>query len=167
MAQDTAPVTEVWRRVPSFDSRYEVSNLGRVRFCNGRVRKLKTAVNGYLLLSVANGRGSADNVSVARLVCEAFHGACPEGFEVDHANRDRADNRPENLRWVSKAFNLAQRQLPCGTAHHAARLNEEAIRLIRSGETYRGRNSQLARQFGVSRETVRDVRNGKYWRHVG
>lgn len=42
------------------------------------------------------------NYFVHILVCTAFHGPRPTPkHQVDHINRDRWDNRPENLRWVT------------------------------------------------------------------
>lgn len=47
---------------------------------------------------------------VHRLILEAFAGPCPGGKpETDHINRDRADNRVENLRWVSVVENRRNR----------------------------------------------------------
>lgn len=43
---------------------------------------------------------------VHQLICEVFHGARPsDGFVVDHINRNRQDNRPENLRWLHVSEN--------------------------------------------------------------
>lgn len=48
--------------------------------------------------------------SVHRLICAAFHGLCPEDkTEVDHINRDKSDNRPGNLRWVTHSENMRNR----------------------------------------------------------
>ena len=50
------------------------------------------------------------NYYVHRLICEAFHGKCPEGkSQVDHLDRDPSNNRPENLRWVSPSENCRNR----------------------------------------------------------
>lgn len=43
---------------------------------------------------------------VHRIICETFLGAYPpDKPEVDHINRNRSDNRPENLRWCSRHEN--------------------------------------------------------------
>lgn len=48
---------------------------------------------------------------VHRLICETFHGPCPEGYEVDHKDRDKSNNRPENLRYVTRSGNLRNRRV--------------------------------------------------------
>lgn len=41
-----------------------------------------------------------------KLVCTAFHGECPEGYECDHINGDKMDWSADNLRWVTKEENI-------------------------------------------------------------
>ena len=53
---------------------------------------LQVKINGKLYL-------------VHRLVAEAFIGPIPEGYEVDHINRCRSDNRVDNLRIVTRSKN--------------------------------------------------------------
>lgn len=43
---------------------------------------------------------------VHRLICSAFNGRPQKGYDVDHINGDKADNRLENLRWASRSQNL-------------------------------------------------------------
>ena len=43
---------------------------------------------------------------VHRLVLETFVGPCPEGMECDHRNHNTADNRIENLAWITHSDNM-------------------------------------------------------------
>jgi hypothetical protein len=99
------PRPEEWRRIPSHPD-YEVSSYGRVlSYKRRQPRLLKGFVHplGYVRLNV-DGRQH----SVHRLVAEAFIGPCPEDKEVDHINRIRHDNRPENLRYLTRQENMAR-----------------------------------------------------------
>jgi hypothetical protein len=57
--------------------------------------------SGYLQVKL---RGANSPAYVHRLVAESFLGPCI-GKHVDHINRNRQDNRVENLRWVSVSEN--------------------------------------------------------------
>jgi hypothetical protein len=113
-------MTEVWRDIPGYEGRYQVSDLGRVKslaFCqrcvfkNGREgqrrtkeRILATQVqnSGYTLvhLHLDNQRKAC---SVHRLVAAAFVTGC--GDEVNHIDGDKGNNRAPNLEWVTSSEN--------------------------------------------------------------
>jgi hypothetical protein len=46
------------------------------------------------------------NLHCHKLVCTAFHGERPEGYECDHINGSNLDWSADNLRWVTTAENI-------------------------------------------------------------
>jgi hypothetical protein len=59
----------------------------------------KNPKTGYMILT--------GNVRVHQVVCTAFHGPAPEpNMVVDHIDTNRCNNRPENLRWVTRLENV-------------------------------------------------------------
>ena len=67
----------------------------------------KVKADGYVTICL-----DGKNQYVHRLVWEYHFGDIPAGMEIDHINHNRADNRIENLRLVTRAENaknLAQR----------------------------------------------------------
>lgn len=107
---------EIWKPIPGFDD-YAVSNLGRVKSFKGRNIKLlkpQTRVKGYKFVCLSN-ETDKKLIDIHRLVLIAFVGMPPEGKECDHINRVRDDNRLENLRWVTKVENEANKlkKFPC------------------------------------------------------
>ena len=117
---------EEWRIVPGYDGFYEVSSVGRVRSykttrrCpDGRPRMLAIHTDraGYKRATLER-----KHRYVHQLVALAWLGPVPEGHEVHHSNRIRGDNRPENLEYVTKKFNLANRgkrkKLRCPNCDH-------------------------------------------------
>lgn len=78
---------------------YAVTKFGDVyRYHNGgwEKRKLQKDKDGYLELTI---RGV--HYKVHRLIYEAIIGKIPSSLEVDHINRDRADNDISNIRLCS------------------------------------------------------------------
>ena len=117
---------EKWRDVRGYEGLYQVSSEGMVRSLDryvthsrnpdfnvlrkGKIMSPVNHGNGYLYVSLTM-RGKRKNHYIHRLVAEAFV-RNPNAFnEVDHKNRNRRDNRAENLRWVDHADNMANAEM--------------------------------------------------------
>jgi hypothetical protein len=143
----------VWFVSPSYP-KYEVNEKGEVRSVKTKKLRKQTIMNGYATICVYMGQEDVkdkwgrkkilDLVYVGRLVFEAFHplatlgGRLPRGmnrsgegnrerdFEVDHIDRNKLNNSPSNLRYVTKIENMANK-------------NVRALRGIQAVQTkYRG-----------------------------
>ena len=103
-------VIETWKEVPGYEGLYEVSNCGAVRSLNyqgkKRIKYLRNMKNldGYEAIRLYRD-GKVKKFSVHRLVYETFVGEIPEGYEIDHINTVRDDNRLVNLRVVTSKEN--------------------------------------------------------------
>ena len=101
---------EIWKDIKGYEGQYQVSDQGRVRSLNyrhtgkPRVLKLKEKRYGYLQVCLYND-GAKKWFLVHRLVWESFNGPIPEGYELDHINAERYDNRLSNLRVVTRKEN--------------------------------------------------------------
>lgn len=70
----------------------------------------KLESDGYVRISMRIG-GRSRFMRAHRLAWYMVHGAIPSG-EIDHINRNRSDNRIENLRDVSRTENMRNKSKP-------------------------------------------------------
>lgn len=114
---------EIWKAIPGYEGKYEVSDQGRVRsFClnkQGKFLKPGRMPGGHL--SVALGRNNSQ--CVHKLVLISFVGEAPERHECLHINGIPNDNRLCNLRWGTRSENMKDAYA------HGAR-NKEKARMI-------------------------------------
>jgi hypothetical protein len=180
---------EIWKSVGNFEGLYEISSEGRVRsldrivdeaktdrYQDGRcfVRKgklLKPAMrpNGYLFIGLYSD-GHRSLISIHKLVMDAFVGPVPDGMERCHNDGNAQNNRLSNLRYDTSIGNHADRMehgtLPFGSRISWAKLDEEAVILIRSACANGQKQKDLAKQFGVHPSIISAAVTRRKWAHV-
>lgn len=173
--------TVAYRDVPDFPG-YRVGDDGSV-WCNlsrngkgpggGAWRRLRprSMPRGYLSVTLRKN-GSGVRFLVHRLVLTAFVGPCPDGMEACHfPDRDPSNCRLANLRWATHAANMADK-IDHGTDtrgdnHPLAKLTSGQVLEIRSlyGSGLYS-HGDLAKRFGVDRETIGSITRRESWRHL-
>lgn len=97
-----------WVKIPLTDGKYLVSSNGEVArvLKNGEKRLLKPYRNNtpYLSVKVRDSHGKSRSRYVHRLVAENFLKR-QDGYEVNHKNGDKLDNKVSNLEWVTHSEN--------------------------------------------------------------
>ena len=171
MASD---LSEIWKPVPGYEDKYQVSCRGRVRriasgkgTSPGRVLNPRYNSKGYVQVALYN-RGMRKSHLVHKLVATVFLGPCPDGCEVAHGNGIRDCNIVENLRYSTPSDNCADK------VEHGTHLKGEACsknklttkqvieirKLLYDGVLTQLEIGQL---YGVSREAVCDIKLGRSW----
>lgn len=163
-----------WRAVVGYEGVYEVSERGDVRRI-GRARgtrvggRLLTAapnIAGYPRVTLSKG-GKKRRVFVHVIVALAYIGPCPEGKEVNHKDRDRANPIASNLEYLTHGENerhkYASGVVPKRGEDKPHKLTTSDIVAIRaSKDTFRA----LADRYGVCHKTIGEIKHRRKWRHV-
>jgi hypothetical protein len=160
---------ELWRSVCGYEGYYSISNLGQVRRDGrarsarvGKILRPQTHANGYLVVGLwrANKRKL---MRVHRLVTEAFLGPHPDGYEVNHKDADRGNNRLSNLEYVTRSQNLrhasklGRLNIKRGEASPRAKYSDQEVQAIREAS---GSIRQIANRFAMPQSTVWGIRSG-------
>lgn len=169
---------EEWRPVVGFEGLYEVSDQGRVRrLWPSRDRRAGSFLRpgrkrGYCGVSLCRD-GFVTQRAVHSLVAEAFIGPCPDRHEIGHEDNNRANNRVDNLAYVTHAQNMQHCARSTGhtrgTRNVSAKTTEAQVVRIKELLSVGGTGMPpglIAVCVGVSIHVVYQIQSGRLWRHV-
>lgn len=158
--------TEEWRDVPGYEGLYQVSTFGSVKtFSYNRPRLLKTKINrrsGYVYVILCN-KGRSATFSLHRLVMLCFGGERPEGWQINHKNGVKTDNRLENLEYVTPRENILHSIDVLGakpgnrTTGRGYKLSNDDVHAIKSRLDAGDTLNDIAVSFGVKRQTIKKI----------
>lgn len=168
MAEGTSTLfdsNEQWRLAPSLGGRYMISARGELKHVKrNRLRRIGLSKAGYPETTIRrhDGKGGQRRYNIHILVAEAFLGPRPKGMFINHINGIKSDNRAENLEYVT----------PQENADHASRTGLLSVfTKLTVGDVIAIRSSSkgyktLAREFGVSKKVIFQIRKRLTWKHV-
>jgi hypothetical protein len=118
--------------------------------------------HGYGSVTV-NGK----RVSTHRYACEAAHGKPPAGHQACHLCGVRACVNPRHLHWGTQSQNEIEKAMHGrdmrGEKSHLAKLTTADVLEIRASAASA---SEIASQFGLTRDYVKQLRTGRRWAHI-
>lgn len=173
---------EEWRPVCGYETRYEVSNFGRVRNADGHILK-PIKRRGYLCLNFCVN-GLRKDMKIHRIVAEAFIPNPDELPFVNHKDEDKENNAVWNLEWCTTQYNnnYGTRNAKVSQKRIGAKLNwtEQGLEKLRrlhsipvigihkvTGEIIRFPSATEAAQQGFNRHCLYAALNGRAKSHKG
>lgn len=167
---------EVWRPVVGYEGIYDVSTHGRVRrvwdakrgrWKAGRIMQARVNKLGYLYVGLYDGsHPNSKKLYVHVLVAAAHIGPKPAGKEVNHIDRDKSNNRVDNLEYKTHLENMNHSYRDRVLAIRAvAKVGIEAAEEIRTRYQNGERQYLLADEYGFSRAIVNRIVHMKAWRN--
>jgi hypothetical protein len=157
----------IWKPIPCFELRYEVSNDGQVRSLDATVacgNKALRSVKGRLLKPgltvgypcVVLGKGNTRMVHT--LVAAAFIGPRPAGNDVLHIDGSRTNNHISNLKYGSRSEN--NRDI---FRHGKRKLSVAEVNGARDALAKGVTGAAVAALLGVSQSQVSNIKHGRQY----
>jgi hypothetical protein len=169
---------ELWKTVIT-NNDYVVSNFGRVRrtrWTNGakRIGRILgyNLENGYREVCFFDAKHNRKTKLIHQVVCDAFLGPCPDGYEINHKDGDKRNNHLDNLEYVTPSQNIRHAletglMVPArGTQISTSVLTNRQVRRIRERFKNGASMSDISRRLKIGLTTVSDIVNRRTWTHI-
>lgn len=166
---------ETWKPVKGYEGLYMVSNHGRVKSIDRKVRQGKREISikgNYLTTQITpygysrvklSCKNKSRRIFTHVLVAEAFKGSPEKGIEVNHKDGNKLNNHASNLEWntrsqnIKHAYDTGLKIAPSGAKHGRTKY----VLNLETGIFYESAK-EAAESSNYSRAHLIDMLNGKH-----
>lgn len=149
-----------FRKIKSLDFLYEISEDGRI-FRNVKSKKQRKIIldmhhskTGYYAVWV-HIKHKTHRVMIHKAVAECWLGERPEGYEIDHIDRNAHNNHYTNLRYVNHSEQMKNRELSDriinqakkNCLEHTLKYIAKPVELCKDGEHIRFRSMKECAKY--------------------
>jgi len=110
---------EIYRAIPGYEGKYEVSNFGNVktlsdRYAKHRILKPGISSGGYYNVGLTKDN-KRNNFTNHQLVAMAFLNHKPNNYQivVDHIDGNKLNNYIDNLQLITNRYNCSKDKIDC------------------------------------------------------
>lgn len=171
---------EIWKDIPEYEGRYQVSNLGNVlnkrtgRLLNPFDRQPNTPRARYLTVHLGSRHLGKRfmNKSVHSLVMLAFVGERPENYVIHHKDHNPSNNILDNLVYCTQSENRLHdfkdgAQSFLGSKNNSAIINEiSVLEIVGLRINKKMTLRSIGEIYGLSTTGVSSIMNGHTWSHI-
>jgi hypothetical protein len=174
---------EIWKPVVGYESCYEVSNLGRIKSLDRKVKSKNNSISnikgkfviyhkrGEYLSYDLSKNGIKKTISIHRLVAQAFIPNPENKPQVNHKDANKLNNNLSNLEWVTRKENSEHASLnnlmPIGEKNYHNKIKEKDVLFIRKSLKLKTLTPRkLADMFYVNINHIYNIRDIKSWKYL-
>lgn len=180
---------EVWKPIVGYEGLYEVSDMGRVRSLDRKI-KIESYKGGnqhqkrfevsYKIIfrkgvilkdryqkNYSSVQLCGKSFKVHRLVASTFIPNPLNKLEVNHIDNNPGNNNISNLEWVTRSENIQhavrQNRMINGERNWQAKLTEDDVRKIRKSILP---TKELVKIYNVHRRQIYRIKRRLQWKHI-
>ena len=174
---------EIFKDIIGYESKYQISNLGRVKSLSRKRNENTNAVIKERILTPDLGKAGYHSICfkinnkrekylIHRLVAIHFIDNTDNKPQVNHINGIKNDNRVENLEWATisenrkHAYDTGLQFGPLGEKQGSSKLTEKKILEIKERLKKRERQVDIAMIYNVKQSNISKIKNNKRWNHL-
>lgn len=137
-----------------------------------KILRQQTDRYGYNYIKLFDDSKKSKKMKIHRLVAKAFIPNPENKPQINHKDGNKQNNNYTNLEWVNQKENMNHAKKNnlfnpvIGENHYKSKLKEHQVRKIKRLLKSKMKHGEIAKLFGVCRQSIGSIKNNISWRHI-